>query len=150
MAQPDDPPILSPEAHTRQRDQAASELVRGLLILNGGGAAALLAFLQVIWSSNRVLAKPTIVALVILSIGAVLGLAFHFFRYLTSWYHQNGDPKWRRFRRLYLTLAILSLLAFLAGIGVVAFGAWKALGSNPAVERTAGSPTLTAPAQRER
>ena len=128
MAQTDQPDILSAEARTRQRDQAASELVRGLLIINGGGAAALLAFLQAIWSSNKALAKPTIVALVILSVGAVLGASFHLFRHQASWHHQSGDLKrWAKFRRLYLISASVSLIAFLTGI-VVAIGAWNALG----------------------
>src|SRR6266705_632759 len=113
MAQ-NDPHVLPAEARTRQRDEAASELVRGLLIINGGGAAALLAFLQAIWSSNKALARPTIVALVILSVGAVLGAAFHLFRHQASWHHQSGDLKrWAKFRRLYLVSASLSLLAFL-------------------------------------
>jgi hypothetical protein len=129
MAQTDQPEILSAVARTRQRDQAASELVRGLLIVNGGGAAALLAFLQAIWP-NKALAKPTIVALVILGVGAVLGAAFHFFRYQASWYHQSGDLKrWAKFRGLYLISASVSLIAFLTGIVVVAIGAWNALGT---------------------
>jgi len=93
MGPKDQPEILSAEARTKQRDQAASELVRGLLLINGGGAAALLAFLQAIWSSNKALARPTIVALVILSVGAVLGAAFHLFRHQASWHHQSGDLK---------------------------------------------------------
>jgi hypothetical protein len=129
MAQTDQPEILSAEARTRQRDQAASELVRALLIINGGGAAALLAFLQAIWSSQRALAKPTIVALIILAVGAVLAAAFHLFRYQASWHHQRGDlNRWVKYRRFYLISAWLSLLAFLAGIVVVAIGAWNALG----------------------
>jgi hypothetical protein len=129
MAQTDQPGILSAEARTRQRDQAASELVRGLLLINGGGAAALLAFLQAIWS-NEALAKPTIVALVILSVGASLAAAFHFFRHEASWYHQSGDLKrWAKFERLYRWSALVSLIAFLAGILVVAIGAWNALGT---------------------
>lgn len=129
MGESSQPPGLSAEARTRQRDQAASELVRALLIINGGGAAALLAFLQAIWSSNRPLVKPTIAALVILSVGAVLGAAFHLFRHQASWHHQSGDlNRWAKFRRLYLISAFVSLIAFLTGILVVAFGAWNALG----------------------
>jgi hypothetical protein len=111
----------------KQRDQAASELVRALLIINGGGAAALLAFLQAIWSSNKALAKPTIAAIVILGFGASVGAVFHLLRYLTSWYQQQGKKRWAVFRMLYLISAWLSLLAFLSGVVVVAIGAWKAL-----------------------
>jgi hypothetical protein len=119
---------LSAEARTRQRDQAASDLVRALLIVNGGGAAALLAFLQAIWASHQGLAKPTIAAMVIMAFGAAMGAAFHLFRYQASWHHQQGNKaKWAKFRRFYLGSASLSLIAFLAGIGVVACGAWSLL-----------------------
>ena len=129
MGQNNQPEILSAEARTKQRDQAASELVRALLIINGGGAAALLAFLQAIWSSNEALAKPTIFALVILSVGAFFGAAFHLFRHQASWHQQSGHRKrWAMFNCLFLVSAILSLLAFLAGVFVVAIGAWNALG----------------------
>ena len=58
MAQ-NDPHVLSAEARTRQRDQAASELVRSLLIINGGGAATLLAFLTAIWNTATTLRRPS-------------------------------------------------------------------------------------------
>jgi hypothetical protein len=135
----DHPEILSAEARTKQRDQAAADLVRALLIINAGGAGALLLFLQTIWSSDKALAGPTVVALVILSVGAVLGAAFHLLRYEASWYHQNKDLKrWGRFRLLYLIAAYLSLLAFVAGVGVVAIGAYNALdkGIKPRAERS--------------
>jgi hypothetical protein len=122
--------ILSAEARTRQRDQSASELVRALLVINGGGAAALLAFLQAIWSSNKALVKPTIVALGILSFGAALAAVFHLFRYLASFHQQSGNKRWTVYRWSYLTSAWLSLLAFLAGIAAVAIGAGMRLAGN--------------------
>jgi len=129
MPQANQPETLSAEARPKQRDQAASELVRALLIINGGGAAALLAFLQAIWPSNKPLVKPTIVALVIFSFGVVLAAVFHFFRYQASWYHQSDDlERWAKSRRFYLISASLSLLAFLAGVVVIAIGAWNAVG----------------------
>jgi hypothetical protein len=114
---------LAPEHLTQQRDQSASELVRALLIINGGGAAALLAFLQAIWATNRELAKPTVVAMTILAFGAACAAAFHFFRHQASWHHQSGNTDaWAKFRRFYLASAVVSLLAFILGVGVVASG----------------------------
>lgn len=136
MAQTKQPEILSAEARTKQRDQAASDLVRALLIINGGGAVALLVFLQATlfqaenFSRSTIIAltTPTIIAVVILSFGAALGAAFHLFRYQASWYRQSGeDPKWKMFQRLYLISASLSLFSFLAGIVVIAVGVWNAL-----------------------
>lgn len=127
MAEQRDNEGLSPEARTRQRDQAASDLVRALLLINGGGVAALLAFLQAIWVTEKGLAKPTIAALVILALGAAMGAAFHLFRHQASWYQQQDDTRWRKFRCLYLASASLSLIAFISGIAVVAIGAWGLL-----------------------
>jgi hypothetical protein len=120
---------LPPEARTRQRDQAASELVRALLLINGGGAAALLAFLGAIWSSptGEALARPTILSLWILSFGALVAAAFHLFRYEASFLQQGGDAAWETYRKLYLASAILSLFCFLLGISVLASCAWYAL-----------------------
>jgi len=54
----------------RQRDESATQLVRALLIVNAGGSAALLAFLQAIWVSSRELAKPTVIGMLLLAFGA--------------------------------------------------------------------------------
>lgn len=128
MTEEDNTSGVGAEARTKQRDQAASELVRALLIINGGGAVALLAFLQAIWASEKALAKPTIAALVALAFGAVCAAAFHFFRHQASWYNQKTEKeKWAKFRRFYLVSAALSLIAFVVGTAIVALGAWTLL-----------------------
>lgn len=105
---------LRPADLTRQRDEAAAQLVRALLIINAGGAGALLLFLQAIWVASRELAKPIVIALIILSFGAVAAAAFHLFRHQASLRHQSGDTQAReKFDRLYLTSASVSLLAFI-------------------------------------
>ena len=127
-AEQSDPRVLSAEARTKQRDQAASELVRALLFINGGGAAVLLAFLQAIWKSDKALAYTTIWALVVLSIGAALAAGFHLFRYRASIHYQREDrERGEKFGRFYTVSASLSLLAFVVGIGVLAYGALNAL-----------------------
>jgi archaellum biogenesis protein FlaJ (TadC family) len=107
---------------------AATELVKALLIINGGGAVALLAFLQAIWAQNRELAKPTIIALIFFAVGAVTAAAFHLFRHQASWHHQDkNEKKWAKFRRLYLVSASISLIAFIVAVGVVSAGVLAAL-----------------------
>jgi archaellum biogenesis protein FlaJ (TadC family) len=119
---------LPAEARTKQRDQTAGELVRALLIINGGGAVALLAFLQAIWSSDKAVAKSVVIALVVFAIGAALAAAFHLFRHQASWYQQSDEhAQWEKFRRFYLLSASLSLVAFVVGVAVVATGVWNAL-----------------------
>jgi hypothetical protein len=110
-------------AHAQQRDQAASELVRALLIVNAGGAGALLVFLQAVWKVDTSLVKPTVWALSFLSFGALCAAAFHLLRYEASWYHSNKWLRgWRSLRRAYLATAIGALLAFGVGVGVLAVG----------------------------
>jgi hypothetical protein len=127
MAEQHNNETLTPEARTRQRDQTASDLVKALLLINGGGAGALLAFLQAIWATDKGLAKPTIAAIVILAFGACMGAAFHLFRYHASSYQQQGQSRWKTFRCLYFVSAYISLICFVAGIVVVAIGAWRLL-----------------------
>ncbi|MCZ6591287.1 MAG: hypothetical protein O7B98_09140 [Alphaproteobacteria bacterium] len=70
---------------TERRDQMAFHGLRALLILNGGGAVALLAFLQAIWD------KPTAASLVPYILGGMIPLILgaaasgwvHFIRYQT-------------------------------------------------------------------
>lgn len=65
---------LDPSDFTRQRDEANREGVRGLLIINGGGAVALLAFLQAIWPDNKLLAKYVVIGIGVLAIGVFLAV----------------------------------------------------------------------------
>ena len=130
LAKKDDSAVLGAEARTRQRDQAASDLTRGLLIINGGGAAALLAFLAAIWPKEKggALAEPTIWALWMLAVGAAAAAVHPFFRYEASLKYQfKGRLKGEQYRRLYVGSAILSILCFLGGMSVLAFYAWRAL-----------------------
>jgi uncharacterized membrane protein YidH (DUF202 family) len=128
MAGQSDPNVLGAEARTRQRDQAAAELVRALLLINGGGAAVLLAFLQAIWKEDKALANTTIWTLVALSVGAGLTALFHLCRYRASVHYQRGDSRrGEKFARFYNVAASLSLLAFGVGIIMLAIGSLNAL-----------------------
>ena len=123
-----DASTLSPADRTRQRNEAATELVKALLIINGGGAVALLAFLQAIWVPSRVLAKPTVTAIALLAFGALLAAAFHLFRHQASLQYQFGSQAdGQKFDRLYLFAASASLVSFIAGVSVVVIGILRAL-----------------------
>jgi hypothetical protein len=128
MSDASQPEGLPAEARTRQRDESATELAKALLIINGGGAAALLAFLQAIWSTAPILARPTLYGLMCLSIGAAFAAAFHFFRHQASWFLQSDEKaKWAKYRRLYLASARVSLVLFVVGMLIVSFGVWSML-----------------------
>ena len=104
----------------KQRNEAIAELVKALLIINGGGAVALLAFLQSAWVQEKALVVPVAYAVSVLAFGSLLAAACHLLRYHASWYHQSGNTaRSARFRRFYLVIAWASLFAFAGGVAVV-------------------------------
>lgn len=56
MASTEPAPEFKASHFTEQRNDALREGVKGLFLMNGGGAAALLVFLQAIWTDNPRLA----------------------------------------------------------------------------------------------
>ena len=63
--------------------------------MNGGGAVALLAFLQAIWKKDQVLSQYVLVGLSAIAVGVLLGGLVQFFRYHASFSFQRGgnqDP----------------------------------------------------------
>jgi hypothetical protein len=119
---------LTPTERTKQRNEAATELVKALLIVNGGGAVALLAFLQAIWVSAHGLAKPIVLGIAFFAIGAFAAAAFHLLRHEASYEHQFGKGSLKRLYDFgYRAAAVISLLAFLGGILEVIRGVWDVL-----------------------
>lgn len=105
---------LEPSDFTRQRDEANREGVRGLLIINGGGAVALLAFLQAIWPDNKLLAKYVVIGIGAFAIGVFLAGLSNFLRYHASFNFQAGNrERWLLFRRGYIGCWYISLFLFL-------------------------------------
>jgi hypothetical protein len=120
--------VLSAADRTKQRNESATELVKALLIINGGGAVALLAYLQAIWIPSPVLARPTIIGIGCLAFGVLVAATFHLFRHQASLHYQFGTKEaGKKFDRLYLVSASVSLIAFLIGVSVVLIGALRAL-----------------------
>lgn len=114
---------LTAADRTKQRNETATELVKALLVINGGGAVALLAFLQAIWTQHHTLAKPTAIGIALLALGALLAASFHIFRHQASISYQFGTTEQgQRYDCLYLVAAWLSLAAFFIGIVVVVAG----------------------------
>jgi hypothetical protein len=67
------PSGLQAKDFTDQRNDALREGVKGLFLMNGGGAVAMLAFLQAIWKDNPQLAKYVITSIALLAVGVFLG-----------------------------------------------------------------------------
>jgi hypothetical protein len=115
----DNAPGLRPQDFTAQRDQAITEGVKSLFLMNGGAAVALLAFLQAIWATNPYLSKFVIGGIGFHSIGVFLAGCVQLFVYSASFNFQSGRrQRWVIYRRLYLGCAYVSLVAFLSGVAL--------------------------------
>lgn len=69
-----------PTGYELSRAQVMTEGVNGLFIINGGGAVALLGFLQAIWKQDPALARLTLIGLAFLSTGIVFAAVVNFIR----------------------------------------------------------------------
>jgi hypothetical protein len=108
---------------TEQRNDAMREGVKGLFLMNGGGAVALLAFLQEIWKEIPDLRIYVLVSILVLSFGVVFASLVQFLRFKASWELQNQDKTgWEKSRKYYLRFSYLSIGAFVLGIGFLVVG----------------------------
>ena len=117
-------------AHAIRRDSMAEQGLKAQLLLNGGGAVALLAFLQAIWIKEAMLALvPWIVtAILSLVLGAADAGAVHFLRYMASMaYQKEGADEGRKMTPVHGLATIFSFVFFLVGMGIVVFGAFRNL-----------------------
>lgn len=113
--------VLTAEFMTQLQGTSYIELVKALLLLNGGAAAALLAFVQAVWSGARPLVAPALSGIVIFGIGAAFAAAFHLVRSLALMFFQAGNERrWQTFRRGYLVCSGVSLTLFVVGACYVA------------------------------
>lgn len=125
MAESELPRGLHASDFTEQRNEALAEGVKGLFLMNGGGAVALLAFLQAIWKEQPLLAKYVVVSIAALAVGVLLAGLVQFFRYHASFNLQGGRLRaFRIYRVLYLAAAYSSLATFLVGLLIFVSGAW--------------------------
>ena len=125
---------------TDQRNDAMREGVKALVLMNGGGAVALLAFLQAIWHKDHVLAFWIVFGLAFLVVGVGSAGLVHLFRVHTSnatqeVFHvvragsrdterlRSATDRIMRFQRAYFACAYISLFCFLVGVGLVVYGA---------------------------
>ena len=128
MANSEVPSELQDSDFTEQRNEALREGVRGLFLINGGGAVTMLAFLQAIWKDQPLLAKYVVVCISFLAVGVFLPGLVQFFRYHASFNFQGGRlGAFRVYRFLYLAAGYTSLAMFLIGLIIVVSGAWCVL-----------------------
>ena len=121
---------ISDEEYHSIRADIEHQGVRGLLIINGGAAVSLLAFLQAIWDKDSELAKITIYGILFFTIGVFSAASINLFRYHTS---LAAQQKKRKKHRIYFNLSYLfrylALFMFGTGIFVIITGALRILNS---------------------
>src|SRR5262245_22433885 len=74
------------------RARLLTEGYEGLLIVNGGGAAALLAFVQAVWRNDRALAKLTPGGIAFMVAGLFLAMLVPFLRFHHSVFAERPEP----------------------------------------------------------
>jgi uncharacterized membrane protein len=118
--------LADPE-RTRHRLEILNQAFKGLLIIHGGGAVALLAFLQALGNQNPELSKVILVGMAFLVIGLVLNVLFMTFRYHTSLEDQGRNPNWRKWRAWAFRFLYSSVACFVFAMGVLIVGAFLLL-----------------------
>jgi hypothetical protein len=114
---------------TQTRNQILNEGFKGLVLINGGGAAALAAFLQAIGDKPAAAAMRMylLIGIGLLLLGTALAAILFLARYM-SFFHPNTNimtrnPWW------WTTIALvsLSLVCFLIGMGTALIGGFVTL-----------------------
>lgn len=116
--------------HAIRRDGMAAQGLRSLLLLNGGGAVALLAFLQAVWTEEgaKELVPWVVSGMVPLLLGAAASGWAHFLRYETSeTYQMIGREEGRKKTRFHKCVTKTAFVMFLLGMGTVVIGALRNL-----------------------
>ena len=102
-----------------------TESVKGLFIMNGGGAVALLALFQAIGTDQRVCATFVVAGLFFLIVGLACASIVQWFRFRASESHQGADTLAHgRYYRRYTRCTIGSIVAFVIAAIIVVVGAF--------------------------
>lgn len=118
--------LADPE-RTRHRLEIMNLAFKGLLAIHGGGAVALLAFLQAVINTNPALAKIVLAGISCLGLGLVMAVIFMTFRYHTSLEDQRQSVNWRVYRTVSFLCLYGSLAMFLVAVVVLVIGTYRSL-----------------------
>lgn len=118
--------LKDPE-RTRHRLEILNQAFRGLLAIHGGGAVALLAYLQAIENKDPALSKIVLVGILILAFGLVLAILFMALRYHTSFEDQRGNKNWKSWRIAAFICLYTSVALFVIAILILVIGSFCVL-----------------------
>ena len=118
----------SQDGSLEQRTEIASQGMRGLFLINGGGAVALLVFLQGAWKTIPVLVVYVGAGIATLVAGLIFAASVPFVRIAASLhYERNETDKAKSLSRWHRLLEKLSICAFALGILIVLYGVFTNL-----------------------
>lgn len=110
-------PDVSADTRYDVRAEIENQFVRGLLTINGGAAAAGLAFSQAVVSTKVDLAKVALIAVLLFGLGVFFAALVNLMRYKVAYSAKvNDNRKHSLYSKLSWATRILSLLSFLCGI----------------------------------
>lgn len=128
--EPDETKNARQQAYLKRMEVRSQYFLQGnrtLMLINGGGAVALLAFLQVLWE-KQILATAVVHGLIALAVGLAFAAPLNYLNYgaLLALEHDNRS-KMERFSWAHIGCAATSLASFLAAIALVVIGALSEL-----------------------
>lgn len=114
---------------TQTRAQILNEGSKGLTLINGGGAAALAAFLQAIWDKTN--AAPMrwwiLFGMAWLIAGTAISAIIFITRYLGSFHEKTTQPLLNPWWWTQIVFTVLGFLCFLVGMSMAVVGGFIAL-----------------------
>jgi hypothetical protein len=115
-------PLPDAKDYALSRSMLLTEGFKGLLVVNGGGAAALLAFISQVADKSHKLAQVSFSGVAFMAVGLGLALLVPFFRYHHSHEAQKLEAKGQIedlrtvFWYLYTACQYLSVIAFVGAL----------------------------------
>ena len=107
----------------QRRDEMTNHGVRGLFLLNGGAAVALLAFLQQIWTTVPALAPFIVWGLVPMVLGVAMAAGIHFVRVESALHWSDPAGNGKKLAMFHRLLSRASIGCFVWGMTIVIWGA---------------------------
>ena len=121
-------PLPDPERF-RVRSEIINQGTRALVLVNGGGAIALITFLQFVWD-RKPLAQAVLLGILLLGLGLAFSLLTSLLRYWTSLKDQRGEP-WALWSAVQRVVWAFSITLFILALVVLFVGGWSA--QNPSM-----------------
>jgi len=117
--------MAEPDGYEKSRSELLNEAVKASLIVNGGGAVAMLGFIQAIWTVSTPLGHASILALFLMSIALFLTMLVPVLRTLHSKKAGGMKKTPTIFSKSYYLFLYASPVLFILANGYLAYSAWQ-------------------------